>query len=158
MKTPFIISAKKNNVIVVYSLFVCLLTTLCKKFRTHLHETFREGRQWASEKMIKFWWRSDNHLGTGIVFFWIRQKHTNSPDGGNGKTCLGGGMRCPSASIYKCTGSGPQPLLPFTFSFRCLATPLYVCSGRQRCRKLPIEERDNIAILCAPKFVWMMLG
>jgi len=24
--------------------------------------------------------------------------HTDSPDGGTGKTCLGGGMHCPSAS------------------------------------------------------------
>jgi len=24
----------------------------------------------------------------------------NSPDGGTGKTCLGGGMHCPSASSY----------------------------------------------------------
>jgi len=24
-----------------------------------LHEIFREGWQWASEQMIKFWWRSE---------------------------------------------------------------------------------------------------
>ena len=39
-------------------LFVCLLATLCKNFRMDLHEIFREGWQWASEEMIKFWWRS----------------------------------------------------------------------------------------------------
>jgi len=26
--------------------------------------------------------------------------HTDSPDGGSGRTCLGGGMRCPSASSF----------------------------------------------------------
>ena len=29
-----------------------------KKFRTDLHEIFREGWQWANEQMVKFWWRS----------------------------------------------------------------------------------------------------
>jgi len=37
-------------------LFVCLLTTWCKNFQKDLHEIFREGWQWASEQMIKFWW------------------------------------------------------------------------------------------------------
>ena len=46
-------------------LSVCLLATL-HNFQTDLHEIFREGWQWASEQMIKFWWWS-----------W-----TNSPDGG----------------------------------------------------------------------------
>ena len=27
--------------------------------------------------------------------------HTDSPHGGTGKTCLGGGMHCPSASSFK---------------------------------------------------------
>jgi len=48
------------------SLFVCLsvclsvcpLATLRKNFRKDLHEICREGWQWASEQMIKFWWRS----------------------------------------------------------------------------------------------------
>ena len=26
--------------------------------------------------------------------------HTDSPDGGTGRTCLGGGMHCPSASSF----------------------------------------------------------
>ena len=52
----------------------------------------------------------DHHLDTGIVFGiredWEIRKvvnghksaaHTDSPDGGTGKTCLGGGMHCPSA-------------------------------------------------------------
>jgi len=37
-------------VIIVVCLFVCLLTTLRKNFQTDLHEIFREGWQWASEK------------------------------------------------------------------------------------------------------------
>jgi len=34
---------------------VCLLPTLCNNFQMDLHETFREGWQWANEQMIKFW-------------------------------------------------------------------------------------------------------
>ena len=45
-------------VIVVVCLFVCLLATLRKNFRTDLHEIFREGWQWAIEQKIKFWWGS----------------------------------------------------------------------------------------------------
>ena len=33
-----------------------------KHFQTDLHQILREGRQWANEQMIKFWWRS----GSGI--------------------------------------------------------------------------------------------
>jgi len=47
-------------------LFVFLLATLRKNFRTDLHEIFRECWQWANEQTFKFWWRS----------------RTDSPDGG----------------------------------------------------------------------------
>jgi len=53
----------------------------------------------------------DHHLDTGIVFrihyYWKilevvnghkSAAHTDSLDGRTGKTCLGGGMHCPSAS------------------------------------------------------------
>jgi len=53
----------------------------------------------------------DQRVDTGIVFrirhYWEIQKvvyghksaaHIDSPDGGIGKTCLGGGMHCPGAS------------------------------------------------------------
>jgi len=44
------------------SLFVCLfvylLATLLKNFRTDLHKIFREGWQWTREQMVKFCWRS----------------------------------------------------------------------------------------------------
>jgi len=50
-------------------LYVCLsvylLTTLRKSFQTDLYEIFSEGSQWASEQMIKFWWRSGSRI-------WIR--------------------------------------------------------------------------------------
>ena len=36
-------------------LFVSLLATLRKNFRTDLHEISREGWQWANELTIKFW-------------------------------------------------------------------------------------------------------
>ena len=47
-------------------LFVCLLATSRKNFRTDLHDIFREGWQWAIEQMVRFRWRS----------------RTGSPDGG----------------------------------------------------------------------------
>ena len=37
------------------SWFVCPLATLRRNFRKHLHETFRDGWQWANKQMIKFW-------------------------------------------------------------------------------------------------------
>ena len=43
-------------------LSVCLLATLRKNFRTDLHEIFREGWQWASEQMNKFWWRPGSRI------------------------------------------------------------------------------------------------
>jgi len=88
-------------------LSVCLLATLRKNFGTDLHEIFSEGWQWASEQMIKFWWRYGSLSGynTGIAFrirhYWEIRKvvnrhksaaHTDTPDGGTSKTCLGGGM------------------------------------------------------------------
>jgi len=51
------------------SLFVCLLATLRKNFRTDLHEIFREGWLWAIEqKRLNFGGDPDYHLDTGIVF------------------------------------------------------------------------------------------
>jgi len=71
---------------------------------------------------IDFKTSPDHRLDKGIVFrilhYWEIRKvvkwhksttHTDSPDGGCGKTYLGGGMHCPSASSCAC----------FT-SFRCV--------------------------------------
>ena len=70
--------------IVVVCLSVCLLATLRKNFWTDLREIFRElGWLWANEQMIKFWSDLDPN-----------------PDRNTGKTSLGGGMHCPSASCY----------------------------------------------------------
>jgi len=44
-------------------LSVCLLVSLRKIFQTDLHESFREGWQWANEQMIKFWWQSASLSG-----------------------------------------------------------------------------------------------
>ena len=52
----YVTSAKED---MFSSLFVCLSATLRKNFRTNLHEIFREDWQWASEQMVKFWWRLD---------------------------------------------------------------------------------------------------
>ena len=60
----FITSIKEDMIFVVVSL--CRLATLCKNFQMDLHEIFREGLQW--EQMIKFRWRSGQHLDTGIAF------------------------------------------------------------------------------------------
>ena len=70
-------------------MFVCLLATLHKNVQTDLHEIFRECWQWASEQMIKFWWRSESRI-------WIATPR--DPDRDTGKMCRGGGMHCPSAS------------------------------------------------------------
>jgi len=64
-------------------------------------------------KRLNFGGDPDHRLDTGIVFrishYWEIRKvvtghksvaHTDSPDGGTGKTCLGGSMYCPSASSY----------------------------------------------------------
>jgi len=69
----FLASAKE---VMFSSLFVCLsvylfvylLAILCKNFRTALHESFREGWQWTSEQLIKFWWRSGSLSGYRTVF------------------------------------------------------------------------------------------
>jgi len=68
-------------------------------------------------KCLNFGGDPDHRLDTGIVFR-IRHyrenckvvngrkaaAHTDSPDGGTGTTCLGGGMHCPSASGWLCYG------------------------------------------------------
>jgi len=43
-------------------LSVHLLATLRRNIQTDLHEIFREGSQWASEQMIKFWWQSSSWI------------------------------------------------------------------------------------------------
>ena len=61
-------------------------------------------------KWLNFGANPDHRLDTEIVFrirhYWEIRKvvnghksaaHTDSPDTGTGKTCLGGGMHCPSA-------------------------------------------------------------
>jgi len=95
------------------SLFVCLLATLCKNFRTDLHEISRKVGSGPVNKRLNFGGDPNNSPHTGIVFrichHWEVQKvvnghksaaHTDSPDGGSGKTCLGGGMHCPNASSF----------------------------------------------------------
>jgi len=54
---------KGGYVFVVVCLSVCLFATLRKNFLTDLHEIFREGWQWASERTFKFWWRSGSLCG-----------------------------------------------------------------------------------------------
>jgi len=64
-------------------------------------------------KWVNFAGDPDHCLDTGIVFrirhYWEILKvvnghksaaRTDLPDGSTGKTCLGGGMYCPSASSY----------------------------------------------------------
>jgi len=46
---------------------VCLLATLRKNFVMDLHEILRESWQWASEQMIKFWWRSGSRIQLRIA-------------------------------------------------------------------------------------------
>ena len=92
-----------------------MLETLRENFRTDLHEVFTEGWQWANEQILNFAGDPDHRLNTGIVFrirhyleIWKvanghkSAAHTDSPDGGIGKTSLGGGMYCPSVSSSYC--------------------------------------------------------
>ena len=65
-------------------LSVCLLATLRNNFLMDLHEIFGEGWQWAVNKRLNFGGNPHPYCETG-------------------KTCLGGGMHCPSASSCKCT-------------------------------------------------------
>jgi len=66
-------------------------------------------------KRLNFGGDPDYRLHTGIILLRIRNYsdgrygkcltdihsfHTNSPDRGTGKTCIGGGMHCPSASSF----------------------------------------------------------
>jgi len=64
-------------------------------------------------KRLNFGGDPDHRLDTGIIFrirhYWEIRKvvnghkfaaHTASPDDDIGRTCLGGGMHCPSASSY----------------------------------------------------------
>jgi len=52
----FITSAKEDRRCLFVCLCVCVLASLRKNFRTDLHEIFRDGRKWATEQTIKFWW------------------------------------------------------------------------------------------------------
>jgi len=85
-------------VIVVY------LSEICMKFSGKVGNG-------TMNKRLNFVGDPDHRLDTGIVFrirhyFEIRKvvnghksaAHTDSPDGGTGKTCLDGGMHCPIAS------------------------------------------------------------
>jgi len=104
-------------------LFVCLLATLRKNFRTDSHEIFRKGWQWANEQKIKFWWRSgspsgyrdcfpdssllgDTESGINRLRCAVLQlpactsRHHHSNYDVITSPALGGGMHCYSASSY----------------------------------------------------------
>jgi len=51
-----------NHRSVAASLSVCLSVSNFAYFRTDLHEIFRDDWQWASEQVIKFWWRSGSRI------------------------------------------------------------------------------------------------
>ena len=85
------------------------MATFRKNFRTDLHEIFRERWQWSIEQTIKFWSRLDTEIVFRIRYYWEIRKvvnghksaaHTDSLEGGTGKTWLGGGMHYPSASSF----------------------------------------------------------
>ena len=86
-------------------LFVCLfVATLRKNFRTDLHEIFTVGWQWASEQVLKFWWRSNLRIRIRIrIRIGIRIYYPDlDPYCDSGKTYLGGGVHSPSASSLSC--------------------------------------------------------
>jgi len=49
-------------IVVVCLSGICLVATLRKNFQIDVHEIFTEGRQWANEQMVKFWWRSGSQI------------------------------------------------------------------------------------------------
>ena len=109
-------------------LSVCLSATLRKKIWTDLHEIIREGWQWANEQTIRFWWRSGPYT---------------DPYSDTGKTCLGGGMHCPSASSFNyCNHSWLQYL--GNYSIIASARMWYPIS-RHWCQKL--DRKSNFAFL-----------
>jgi len=99
------------------SLFVCLFVSnfaqkLPNGFAWNFQAKLAMGK-WT--KWLDFSGDPDYRLNTGIVFrirhYWEIWKvvnghksaaHNDAPDGGTGKTCLGGGMHCPSASSLNC--------------------------------------------------------
>jgi len=69
-----------------------------------VHEIFGEGWQWADEQMNKFWlvgWLEFN-VPFQHKYGYIRDELNfgGDPYRDTGKTCLGGGMRGPSASSF----------------------------------------------------------
>ena len=96
-----------GHVIVVVCLSVCPLATLHKIFLTDLHEIFREGRQWAYEQMTNF---------------------AGDPDHDTGKTCLGRGMHCPSASRQR----EIEPLWHNALSVNLILTCLFLLLPQPR--------------------------
>jgi len=91
----YLITSAKE--VMLLSLFVCLVATLCRNFRTDLHEIFSEGWQRPDERTIKFWWRSRSRIRIRI-----RRDPDTDPYRDTGKTCLGRDMHYPSASSLKC--------------------------------------------------------
>jgi len=94
-------------------LFVCLLATLRKNFRTDLHDMFCEGWQWISEQLFKFWWRSGSPSGyrdcfpdsillgdrESLTALQLWHHYVTGPRyRETGKRGLGGGLHCPDAS------------------------------------------------------------
>jgi len=105
-------------------LFVCLLATLRKNFWTDLHEIFRECWQLGNEQTVTFWWRSR-----------IRIRIADT-----GKTCLGGGMHCLSASSYYMIGCP---------SYNCTGNPLLL--GHLSTNILETLRRDVSKIAPLPQ-------
>ena len=53
---PSLYLSQGGYVTAIVCLSVCLLATLPKNFQTNLYEIFREGWQWVSEEIIRFWY------------------------------------------------------------------------------------------------------
>jgi len=106
-----------SYVFVVVCLSLCLLET-AQNYGTDLHEIFTEGRKWAIEQPIKFWWRSGSPSGyrdcfqnstlfgryakwyqpTALYDAAVLVRHCHSNYDVITSLALGGGMHCLSAS------------------------------------------------------------
>jgi len=65
----YILSITSAKEVMFSSLVVCLSVSnfAQKNFEMDLHEIFREDKQWLSEQMIKFWWRSGSKICIRIL-------------------------------------------------------------------------------------------
>ena len=54
-------------VVVCFSVYLSVCLSVCLSVSSFVQKLFREGRQWANEQMIKFWWRTRSRIRIRIT-------------------------------------------------------------------------------------------